>query len=125
MEKIENQEEETSNEQFRPQGISSPINAHNSKKDSTSKQGMKDNIMKMIRKRLNETKTDSKKSKGDKYIPTDMHNIYTGERLAVPVQKIGKNDSKSIVSVSDDSTPDKKANQKEVKESTKTAKFLD
>ena len=81
--------------------------------------------MKMIRKRLNETKTDSKKSKGDKYIPTDMHNIYTGERLAVPVQKIGKNDSKSIVSVSDDSTPDKKANQKEVKESTKTAKFLD
>ena len=52
---------------------------------------MKENIMKMIRKRLNETKDDSKRYKGDKYIPTDKHDIYTGERerLAIPVQKMG------------------------------------
>lgn len=88
---------------------------------------MKDNIMKMIRKRLNETKTDSKRSKGDKYIPTDKHNVYTGERLAIPLQKNGRNESKSSLALSDNSTPDKqeKVNQKDNRESTKTAKFLD
>ena len=61
------------------------------------------------------------------HIPTDKHNVYIGERLAIPLQKNGRNDSKSSLALSDNSTPDKqeKVNQKENRESTKTAKFLD
>ena len=88
---------------------------------------MKENIMKMIKKRLNETKDDSKRYKGDKYIPTDKHDVYTGERerLVIPAQKMGKNDSKTVVSLSDDSVPEKIENKREKKESKKTGKFLD
>ena len=85
-----NIEDDTSNEQFKPQGTQSPINQnHHNGKDSNPKQGVKDNIMKMIRKRLNEQKSDQKRSKGSKYVSNDKMNVYNGERLYIPINHPG------------------------------------
>lgn len=86
--------------------------------------GVKENIMKMIRKRLNDTKTDQRRQKGDKFMTTDKMNVHTGERLAIPVVCHPDQDSSSKISQSEDSTPDK-SQKKDHKESSKTAKFLD
>ena len=45
--------------------------------------------MKMIRKRLNEQKSDQKRSKGSKYVSNDKMNVYNGERLYIPINLPG------------------------------------